>query len=90
VLDSEAVQPGTGDDVFLALQNARSATWDGIKTRAERRARLIDYVPAEVSPALVIAYEYYADARRDDEIVERNNIRHGGFVPANPIKLLSE
>lgn len=90
VLDSEAVQPGTGDDVFLALQNARSATWDGIKTRAERRARLIDYIPAEVSPALVIAYDYYADARRDDEIVERNNIRHGGFVPANPIKLLSE
>lgn len=88
-IDTEA-EADAPDDVFLALEDARSAVWDGIKARAERRARLIDYRPPEVMPALVVAYDYYADATRDGEIAERNNIRHPGFVPSVNIKLLSE
>ena len=88
-IDAEA-EAGADDEVFLALENARSAVWDGVKARAERRARLVDFTPPEVMPALVVAYDYYADATRDGEIVERNNVRHAGFVPSVPIKLLSE
>ena len=91
VLDAIDAEATTAtDDVFVALGNARSAVWDGVKARAERRARLIDFKPPEVMPALVVAYDYYADATRDAEIAERNNIRHPGFVPSVNIKLLSE
>lgn len=91
VLDAIDAEATTAtDDVYVALGNARSAVWDGVKARAERRARLIDFKPPEVMPALVVAYDYYADATRDAEIAERNNIRHPGFVPAVNIKLLSE
>ena len=58
--------------------------------RADDNARLIEFTPPEVMPAVVLAYEYYGDANRDREIVERNNIRHGGFVPTSPLKLLSK
>ena len=35
-------------------------------------------------------YDYYGDASRDSEVAERNNIRHAGFCPAVPLKILSE
>jgi prophage DNA circulation protein len=41
-------------------------------------------------PALVLAYDYYGDASRDSEIIERNNVKHGGFVPSEPLKMLNE
>lgn len=78
------------DDVYRALEEARSAVYQDITVRAENRARLIDYTPTEVMPALVLAYERYGDATREAEIIERNNIAHGSFVPARTLKLLNE
>lgn len=87
-IDSEMLKT-EDDDVYGALVNARAAVWGDLTTRAESRARLIDYTPSEVMPALVLAYDYYGDAARDSEIVERNNIRRPAFVPARALKLLS-
>lgn len=78
------------DDVYKALEEARSAVFQDITTRAENRARLIDYTPVEVLPALVLAYERYGDSTREAEILERNHIQHGGFVPMKTLKLLNE
>lgn len=78
------------DEIFQCLANARSAVWNDMTRRAEDQARLISFTPPEVMPALVIAYDYYGDAKRDLEIVQRNNIRRPGFVPTAPLKLMSE
>ncbi len=78
------------DDVYRALEEARSAAFQDITARAENRARLIDYTPTEVLPALVLAYERYGDATREAEIIERNRIQHGSFVPRKTLKLLNE
>nr|DAJ51203.1 MAG TPA: DNA circularization protein [Caudoviricetes sp.] len=78
-----------GDDTFIALEDARAAVADDLTTRAEDAARLVTITPAEVSPALVIAYDFYGDASRESEIIARNSIRHGGFVPSEPLKVLS-
>lgn len=88
-LDAEMLQTDS-DDVYSALEQARAAVYEDMTTRAENRARLIDYTPADVMPALVLAYDYYTDASRDVEIIERNGIRHGGFVPAVALKMLNE
>ena len=77
------------DDVYLALESARTAVADDLTTRAQDAARLIFVTPQEVTPALVIAYNFYGDASRSQEIIDRNKIRHGGFVPAKELKLLS-
>lgn len=83
-LDSEML-----NDVYRALEESRSAVYQDITTRAENRARLVEYMPTDILPALVIASDYYGDASREAEIIERNGIAHGGFVPMRPLKLLN-
>lgn len=89
-MDAELEDAITPDGDYRALADLRSLAWEDLTTRAEQHARLVDFTPSEVKPALVIAYDYYGDASRDSEIAERNNIRHAGFCPAVPLKILSE
>lgn len=88
-LDAEMLR-ADDTDLYLALEAGRLAAWEDMTERAEKSARIVDFKPNTVLPALVIAYDYYGDASREAEIVERNNIRNGGFVPAQTLKLLSE
>ena len=87
-LDSEMLKT-EDDDVYRALEESRSAVYQDITTRAENRARLVEYMPTDILPALVVASDYYGDASREAEIIERNGIAHGGFVPMRPLKLLN-
>lgn len=87
VIDQECL---TADDAaFVALMQARHAVWKDLTTRARDSARLDTLTPNEVLPALVLAYDYYEDAARDSDIVSRNAIRHPGFVPVIPLKVLT-
>lgn len=87
-IDNEMLKV-SDDSVYSALSLAYSSVWNDMTVRAENKARLIDYTPEEIMPALVLAYDYYGDAARDTEIVERNGIRRPAFVSAKPLKLLS-
>ena len=52
---------------------------------------LTQYTPLSTQPALLIAHRLYGDARRADEIVSRNHVRHPGRVPGQtPLEVLSE
>ena len=88
-IDEELLKP-VSDTMYIALEQARSAVWRDMTERAENKARLVEFTPPAVMPALVLAYNYYGDASREAEIIERNGIRHGGFVPAKTLKLLTE
>lgn len=88
-IDAEMLKTES-DDVYQALEEARSAVYQDMTTRAENQARLVDYTPPEVLPALVLAYERYGDATREAEIIDRNRIAHGSFVPVKTLKLLNE
>ncbi|MNJ70394.1 hypothetical protein D3C77_668450 [compost metagenome] len=52
--------------------------------------RLVDVTPEQSLPALVLAYRRFGDATRAGEVVQRNRIRHPGFVPPLPVKLAQE
>ncbi|HEY9211099.1 MAG TPA: DNA circularization N-terminal domain-containing protein [Methylotenera sp.] len=77
------------DETYLALKTLRSKTYADITARTQGAARLKNITPKEVMPALVLAYDLYEDTGRDGEIIERNKVRHPGFVPADTIKVLS-
>lgn len=77
------------DAVYQALLDARNAVYSDLTARAMDNARLVTLTPPEVMPMLAIAYDYYEDATRDAEIVARNAVRHPGFVPALPLKVLT-
>jgi prophage DNA circulation protein len=89
VLDAEMLLCDS-DDLFQVLVQARSAVYQDMTERAEGMAKLVTFTPPEIMPALVLAYDYYGDASRDSEIIERNNVKHGGFVPSEPLKMLNE
>ena len=87
VIDRESLT--ASDQVYAALMKARASVWNDLTTRARESARLTTLTPNEVMPALVLAYDYYEDASRDTDIVARNGIRHPGFVPVLPMKVLT-
>jgi prophage DNA circulation protein len=87
VIDRESLT--ASDQVYAALMKARAAVWNDLTVRARESARLTTLTPNEVTPALVLAYDYYEDASRDTDIVARNGIRHPGFVPVLPMKVLT-
>lgn len=78
------------DTVFRSLYNLRLATVQDITTRASNASRLRDLRPPVTLPADVIAYDLYEDAGRAPEIVARNRVRHPGFVPPEPLKVLNK
>lgn len=77
------------DAVYQALADARTAVWTDLTERAKSGARLTTLTPPETMPMLAIAYDYYGDATRDAEIIQRNNVRNPLFVPVLPLKVLS-
>lgn len=80
---------GAGDEIYVTLQVLRARVYADITARLSQAARLLDYTPRQVMPALVLAYDLYEDVGREAELVERNNIRHPGFLPVRPLKVLS-
>lgn len=65
----------------------RKARRQGINTRLEQSARIIQRTPDEVLPALVLAATWFDNAARDADIIRRNAITHPGFVPVIPLKV---
>lgn len=86
-LDAEAAL--ADDAAYVALSDLRTQVHRDMGARIRAAARLRDYAPGEVLPALAVAYDLYEDTARADEIVARNRIRHPGFVPPAPLKVLS-
>lgn len=77
------------DEVYTALQDARGAVWKDLTVRSRDSARLATLQPPATAPALVLAYDYYEDATREADIVARNRVRHPGFVPPDPLRVLT-
>lgn len=77
VLELEAA-----DDVFLAMQALRSVFSQAVPKPDQSLPRIVEYVPVQTLPALVIAYDVYGDATREQDIINRNKnkIAHPGFV----------
>lgn len=71
------------DDAYNALNNARVAMVLDIKARASTFKTVKHIKNYETLPALVLAYQSYQDASQDQDIIDRNKVRHPLFVPAN-------
>lgn len=86
----EAASLEASDPMYVALQVLRARSHADITARLSQSARLLQYTPREPMPGLAIAYDLYEDAARELELIERNAIRHPGFVPAQAVRVLSQ
>lgn len=90
LLDTIDVELNTANDTnYLALKTVRVTTHADVTARTQNAARLKNITPNEVMPGIVLAYDLYEDVARESEIIDRNKVRHPGFVPATTIKVLS-
>ena len=89
VLDQELLME-TDDEMYQAIEKARTAVFEAVTERANAQSRLITVTPPDIMPAGVLAYDYHDDANRDREIALRNGIDHEGFCPAEEMKVSSE
>jgi len=89
VVDREVERPDLPQASFEALADVRSEVSRYVLSESASASRLRTYVPPTTLPAVVLAYDLYEDAGRSDELVQRNGLRHPGFVPPEPLKVLS-
>jgi prophage DNA circulation protein len=71
---------GISDGLFAALADLRAAAASHLLRTASSLPETVQYEPKRTLPALLIAHDLYADARRDSEIVARNHVPHPLFV----------
>jgi prophage DNA circulation protein len=87
-LDAEA--ESASDDIYYVLTAIRADLMRAIPDQSARLPNIVTKTLAETTPAVVLAYRFYADAERDSEIVARNKIGHPGFVGGGvPIEVLT-
>lgn len=77
------------DDLYRALVELRARVHTDMSTRMQNAVRILELQPVQVQPGIVLAYDLYESVEREGEILARNRVRHPGFVPATPLKVLA-
>jgi prophage DNA circulation protein len=76
---------------YEALIETRTEVYDRITAAAAPLVRLRTITIKHTINALVLAWDLYEDATRAVEIIDRNAIRHGGFIAAGTsLQVLAE
>lgn len=84
----DSVSYGAGDESYEALSALRASIVEHLDEVAAGLPELAIYTPAQELPALLIAHLLYGDARREAEIVERNDPPHPGLI-SHPLEVLN-
>jgi prophage DNA circulation protein len=78
------------DTLLTPLRNANAAMVQDISQRAVNLKRLRKLTLVAELPALVLAYRLYGTLEQEQDLINRNRVRHPGFVPAGrPLDVLS-
>jgi prophage DNA circulation protein len=79
LIDSES-EATPNDELYVALSDLRTSVVQAVPNPEQDLARIVQYVPRETLPSLLVAYQIYGDAGRADEIATRNGPPHPGFL----------
>ncbi len=89
-IDSES-ESTPNDELYVALSDLRTSVVKAVPDPEQDLARIVQYVPRETLPSLLVAYQIYGDAGRADEIAARNNPPHPGFLMGgNQLEVLAD
>jgi prophage DNA circulation protein len=69
------------DDAFPALMQLRADLVKAVPGEDSDLPRLVTYTPPVSLPSLVIAHRLYGDVDSEQDLVNRNGVKHPGFVP---------
>lgn len=75
---------------YQVLNTLRQQLQSHLNAVASSGVRLISLSPKQSMPALVLAYQRFADATRVGEVVQRNRVAHPGFLPPADVQVARE
>jgi prophage DNA circulation protein len=87
VIDAHAET--VADGAFPALTNLRSGLVNAVPGEDSNLPRLQAYTPPSVVPSVVLAHRLYGHLDLELDLVDRNRIRHPGFVPPDELEVLT-
>ena len=89
-IDTES-EATPNDEVYVTLSDLRTSVVQAVPNPEQNLARIVQYVPKETLPSLLVAYQIYGNAGRADEIATRNGPRHPGFLMGgNKLEVLAD
>lgn len=85
ILDNEILIAGDQgqDETFITLSNLRTAVAEDLTARGAALPPLRTFSTNLPMPSLVLAYQYYQDITRTDQLVGFANPRHPAFMPVS-------
>lgn len=78
------------DEAFPALTDLRSGLVAAVPGEDSDLPRLQVFTPSAVVPSVVLAHRLYGHLDLELDLVERNRIRHPGFVPPVELEVLTD
>ncbi len=89
VLDEQAEV--ASDDTFPALHQLRADLTKAVPGTSGDLPRLLRVTPGFTVPSLVLAHSLYGNLNFEQDLVDRNNLKHPGFVVgAGELEILSD
>lgn len=87
--DLDAHEGDVSDSIYSAIAELRARLALQVPPADKKLPHLRELVLANSRSAITVAYRLYDDVRRDQEIVERNHVKHPSFLsPAFPLQVL--
>lgn len=78
------------DDQFQLMSDLQATLTVAVPSEQSDLPDIIEFTPSETTPSLLIAYDLFQDPRREQDIIDRNEIEHPGFVPGGvPLEVVS-
>jgi prophage DNA circulation protein len=79
------------DELYIALGDLKAIFIQNFPLEGEDLPSISKYKTISTIPSLVLSYQLYGDARREDEIVKRNKISNPAFIPGGmELEVLNE
>ena len=72
------------------LRQIRAAIVEHVAGLSGELPQVVTASPSAVLPSLTLSYAIYGDLDRAADIADRNRLSRPGFVPARPIRVLTE
>lgn len=69
------------DELYFSMGNLKAIFISNFPLAGEDLPNLVKIKTTNTIPSLVLAYQFYGDARRESEIVKRNKITNPAFIP---------
>ncbi len=79
----EQIKLAENTESYQSLVDIKAAIVDALPDVDSDLPNIKEITLYDVTPSLVLTYDLFEDPRNEQDIIDRNGIRHPGFIPAN-------